>query len=203
MRALRAWGSSLAVLAILVASGCSGVTQAQPSAAASASASPPGPSTSANPYEVKDPTSPPVFRPLVVTGVAACEAVTDSQLSELGVSPDSAEDRSNSETADCRWRSNDRRLSAHLVLTNIRGLELVYYWRDTSFNYFEPTEVAGYPAVRDTSPGQLGTCEYLIGVGPSRGVSVNFDGPVTKPVDEYCGLAQRLAAIVIANLQPE
>lgn len=199
---LRARFAILAILLVLATAGCAESIQAQPPQAAPSSMDTAGVSGTTNPFAVENPTSPPVSRPLVVVGVSACEVITNSQLIDLGFSPGAGEDHSNSDSADCRWYSDDRRVVAQLVLSNVRGLELAYYWRDT-FNYFEPAELAGYPAVRDTSPAQQGTCEYLIGVGPNRGVGVTFDGPAARPVAEYCALAQRLGTMVIGNLQPE
>lgn len=190
---------TLVTLLIFTASGCAG--QGNVSASSTPTSAGVSPSGSANPYAVENPISPPVSRPLVVAGVSACQAVTDTQLIELGLDPESRSDHSDAESGDCRWEDHDRRLEAQLVLSDVRGLELMYYWRDT-FNYFEPTEIAGYPAVRDTSPDQGTICEYLVGVGPNRGFSVEFENPWTRDGD-YCGLARRLGTMVIGNLKSE
>lgn len=199
---LRVRSAILTGLLALMVAGCAESTHAQSSPVAPTSTGVVGANGATNPHTVETSASPPVSKPLVVTGIPACEAITNSQLVDLGFSPGSGEDHSNSDSADCRWYSGDRRLVAQLVLSDVVGLEHAYAWRDT-FNYFEPTELAGYPAVRDTSPAQEGTCEYLIGVGPNRGVGVTFDGPATRPASEYCALAQRLGTMVIGNLQPE
>lgn len=201
MRAtLQACVATLVGLFALAASGCAESTQAStPGAPVTTEIA--GSSASVSPYAVDNPASPSIARPLVVAGVSACEAVTDTQLIELGLDPESKSDHSNAESADCRWHDQDGRLSAQLVLSNVRGLEILYYWRDT-FSYFQPTEVAGYPAVRATSPDQGTICEFLVGVGPNRGVGVEFENPGSRDGD-YCGLARRLGSMVVGNLQPE
>lgn len=145
--------------------------------------------------------APPVPRRLVAVGVSACQVITTSELIELGLDPDSAEDHSDiADTSDCRWNyAGDELSSVAVILSNVRGLEAVYYFRST-FPYFEPTEVASYPAVRTSSPELTNTCSYSVGIGPNRGLGIAVGGPAGR---DYCALARRLVEIVIPKLATE
>lgn len=144
--------------------------------------------------------SPPIPRRLVVVGVSACDVITESELIALDLDPDSVEDHSDiADTSDCRWTGKDGELHASVILSNVRGLEAAYYVRDT-FYYFEPTEIAGYPAVRSTSPELSNICDYMVGIGPNRGLEASALGPGGE---DNCGIARRLLEITIPKLTAE
>lgn len=146
--------------------------------------------------------SPPVPRPLTVVGVSACDLVPKSGLIDLGLDPVTVEDHSNADTANCRWYSNGRRFAASLGLSNIRGLESAYVVRE-GFDYFEPTEIAGYPAIRTTSPDEWYNCYYMAGIGPNRSVGVSIKDLRGDQGTDYCALARNLTTTAIANLAAE
>lgn len=185
----------LAALVVAAASGCAETGQVRSSQTA------PNPAETASPIAVPSEwSSPPVPTRLVVVGVPVCDVATQSELIAVDLNPDSVDDRSTADTAHCHWdgKSSDR-FSAALMLSNVRGLEAAYFVRET-FAYFEPTEIAGYPAVRTTSPEFWGRCEYLVGVGPNRSVGATAGGNRGR---DYCALSRRLLEIAIPKLAAE
>lgn len=196
MRAsLRLWVLAFLAALVATASGCAGAGQVQSSPTASEPVAATDPAVMPSEWS-----SPPVPTRLVVIGAPVCELLTRSELLALDLDPDSVEDHSNVDTADCRWsgKSSDR-FKASLTLSNVRGLEAAYYVRDT-FTYFEPTEIAGYPAVQTTSPEQWGKCELLLGVGPNRSIG---SGAVGNRGRDYCALSRRLLEVAIPKLTAE
>lgn len=192
--------ASILTAVVLGTSGCSVPDGAQSPTVTQSSATP-----TANPTEVAaqpESLSPSVSRPLTVVGVSACDLVPKQQLIDLGLDPTTVEDHSNADTADCRWYSNGKRFAGRLGLSNVRGLESAYLFRET-FQYFEPTEISGYPAIRTTSPDRWYTCYYMTGIGPDRSVGVGFENVWGEQGTDYCALARSLATAAIAELSAE
>lgn len=158
--------------------------------------------TTETPTQDTESLAPPVSRPLVVSGLSACETVTKAQLVDLGLDPSSAEDSSNTDTASCDWFGNGRLFLATLAMSNVRGLESAYYVRD-SFHYFEETDISGYPAVRTSPPDDWYRCDYMVGVGPDRSVEVLVQHLRGEQGTDHCALARGLLTKTVGNLSAE
>lgn len=153
--------------------------------------------------------APPRFAPAVpepkdARGVAACDLLTDAQLVELGLRPETATASSvGNTTRSCSWSSAvDDTNPAGLELnddTTIPALDGLYLTREVYFR-FEPREVAGHPAIR-ADYNDLGDCTILTAIADYQGVSTEGN-PAGRPQPDPCALSTRMAEFIIANLPP-
>ncbi|TLW93334.1 DUF3558 domain-containing protein [Saccharomonospora piscinae] len=133
-----------------------------------------------------------------------CAALTEEQRSELGLAAGSV--RESAETAGdaCRWERTEDSLDLAdlaLVTENANGLSDIYGFEDRN-DYFEPTEVAGYPAVytglidnRDS-----GMCDLWVGVNDSEVLYILTNLASADTAEASCGLAADVADAAISTL---
>lgn len=137
-------------------------------------------------------------------GIAACDLLTDAQLVELGLRPETATASSiGSTTRSCSWSSAvDDTNPAGLELndeTTIPVLDDLYLTREVFAN-FEPREVAGHPALR-ADYNDDGGCTIITAIADYQGVGTQGN-PAGRPQPDPCALSTRMAEFIIANLPP-
>jgi hypothetical protein len=198
---------SLPALAVLLAASltaCGTTVAGAPAPTAPASASPSG----GYAPDVPVPGAPPRFQPAVpepkdARGIAACDLITEGQLVELGLRPETATAEITGNTRSCSWSSAvDDTNPAGLELndeTTIPVLDDLYLTREVFFRY-EPREVAGHPAVR-ADYNDIGDCTIITAIADYQGVSTEGN-PAGRPQPDPCALSTRMAEFVIANLPP-
>lgn len=78
-------------------------------------------------------------------------------------------------------------------------LDGIYLVRD-DYAVFEPTEVAGHPAVQADLTTESG-CTLYIAIADHQGVATsgNLAG---RSVPDPCGLSRRMAELILSNLPP-
>ncbi|MFF5985808.1 DUF3558 domain-containing protein [Prauserella flavalba] len=191
-------GLALAVLATATTLGaCGGGEEPEQSPAPSPSA----PSSSAQ-------AAPPVSEPLDATALVSdpCAALSPADLSELGFAEGRQEAAAGAENATaCVWEyaaESGNRVDLSVVTENENGLSAIYEQRSRN-DYFEETEIAGYPAVHTATIDNRtdGGCGLWVGVDEKTTIFVltNFDyGP---EVSDPCPVADRVAEATIATLR--
>jgi hypothetical protein len=111
--------------------------------------------------------APEVPDPLEVDGIVddPCAALGREQFGDLGIEGPGERRESRAEPA-CDWRMTSSRLHSITITarTEDRGLRSVY-GRQDSQQYFEPTEVDGYPAVFASPLDQRGNGNCTLHVG--------------------------------------
>jgi uncharacterized protein DUF3558 len=127
-----------------------------------------------------------------------CGAVTAEQLSGLGITDAGLQD-SDEGNPECRWHLSDSELhviALSPVVSGDGGLGDVYEKKDYQ-QYFEPTEVDGYPAVFASVLDQRsqGNCDLWIGVTDQLAVSVETYFLEVDP----CPVAERIATAMIEH----
>jgi hypothetical protein len=157
--------------------------------------------------------APSVSRPLDPARLASdpCSALTSAQRSTLGL--EDGRSRSNEAGSACAWiyRDDDTRSSRVDVALDpnsagLAGIYKLYAEGGTArYEYWEPTDVSGYPAVYAATKDfrTKGQCKLLVGVTDTRAVQVFTQigkGPgATGP----CPYALKTAQAVIATLQQD
>jgi hypothetical protein len=147
--------------------------------------------------------APAVREPLDARGVAPCGLLTPAQLIELGLDPRSARPGTAGAAETCGWtRPTDPGNPAGLqISTNptIPSLDGIYIIRDT-FDVFEPTQIAGHPAVHaDGTAGSV--CTIYTAIADYQAVST--DGNLAgRPLADPCGPSRRMAEMILSNLPP-
>ncbi len=91
-----------------------------------------------------------------------CSSLTAAQTEELGVEPPGTE-RPNQNGLGCFWQ-NDNGGTISVLWTGLTGLDALYRTRERSA-YFEPVEIAGFPAVaaEPTDDRETGACSVHVG----------------------------------------
>ena len=147
--------------------------------------------------------APPVPHPKDACGIPACELLTPEQLTQLGVSPATATEESSSGLTTCSWESPDKHLDLSVTPDANRpqagGLNDTYLKR-SDFEVFEPTEVAGHPAVR-ADYADVGDCPLYVGVADTQAMIVAVDGFMAESTDT-CPIAREATAMILSNLPP-
>jgi hypothetical protein len=145
-----------------------------------------------------------VSRPLDATSaaVAPCDRLlTTDELADLGISaPGRA--RTYYQVHECAWTSKqDDRLRIGVVLN---GDLLADTYRSVHTPIFQPTSVAGYPAVRQRTSFSYNTCNVTTGLGGDQALETDWTGsaPASPSVDP-CAEAERAIALVIRKLPPQ
>lgn len=187
-----------ALLLALVA--CATPTQPGP-----LSGSPAGPS-SAPSQDSRVPEEIRVRNPKDARGIPYCQLLTRSQLLALGMLPDTAtEGLRQSNVGDCGWDLADDPDNAGGITVRVdsanpalRGLYIIHSGRP--YDFFEPTEVAGHPAVAvRISPDAGCTMEVAIADDQLLSAGANV---VSRAMPDDCERARRIAEAVLANLPP-
>lgn len=142
----------------------------------------------------------PVPEPKDASVIEACDLLTDDQVVQLGLIPESADQQGSGKIQDCLWTSAMYPSSTVVVLKNIEtgvpildGMDLI---RESTYLY-EKLEVAGHPAVRGEA-SDSGTCTITVAVADYQGVGFKADQPESDP----CSTSIRMAEFVLSNLPP-
>lgn len=190
------------IVGVLALPACAATVAGTPAPTSSAAADGSAP-------DVPAPGAPPRFAPAVpepkdARGVAACDLLTDTQLVELGLRPETETESSiGNTTRSCSWSSAvDDTNPAGLELnddTTIPALDGLYLVRETFFR-FEPREVAGHPALR-ADFNDIGDCTIYTAIADYQGVGTEGN-PAGRPQPDPCALSMRMAEFIIANLPP-
>lgn len=160
----------------------------------------PGTQTSSPPREPLR-YSDPVPEPKDVRGIEACDLLTDGQVLELGLVPESAEQRDQGPRIQtCVWSSAIHPANPVSIQKNVDTplpvLDGQFLIRD-SLLFYEEREVAGHPALR-AELSDTGTCTITVAVSDYQGVATTADRPLPDP----CVMSTRMAEFVLSNLPP-
>jgi len=142
--------------------------------------------------------------PKDMRGLPFCELLTRPQLVALGLMPETARpEPSGPGVGGCDWRpvGDPDNLAGFTVRVDSAepALRGVYIERSEEY-LFDPTEVAGHPAVaiRDTAGAG---CVLEVGVADDQLLSAGAN-VVGRPIPDDCDRARRIAEAVLANLPP-
>ncbi|SHE54207.1 Protein of unknown function [Streptoalloteichus hindustanus] len=126
-----------------------------------------------------------------------CQLLTPNQLRELGAAQSGKPDQAPWGETLCTWSDAIRVTVA--PDTKRRGLTEVYL-RKSSYNNFEASTVAGYPAVR-ADFGEI-RCNVNVGVAEDQLLLVQYANNVSRKVEhkDTCAFGERIAAEVLKNL---
>lgn len=195
----------VAALLVVVAAGCASdepagrpVTDAA-IAPTSAGSGPGGqaPAPSREPLRYSEP----VAEPKDARGVEACELITDEQVAQLGLIPESAEQRDQGPGIQtCVWSSAIYPTSPVSIQKSTEGVVPVLDGMHLIENPLLPDEdrvVAGHPAVR-SELADTGFCTITAAVSDYQGIGVKNDQPKSDP----CPASMRIAEFVLSNLPP-
>jgi hypothetical protein len=156
------------------------------------------PSTSATPA------APKVSKPLDASPFVArpCSSLTTSDVVGVGLTDPISSGGPESSGAGCTWAGETGGIaSVDWVTANKNGLSDLYAKLST-FAYWQPTMVAGYPAVYGDALRDLrsqGNCVLNVGVNDHLTFFIQYDDPLNA--EHSCSLAGQAAADVIANLK--
>lgn len=132
-----------------------------------------------------------------------CKILTKSQATELGYANLIEREKDASDGPACRWRDSDTNEVAIVVLSDQPdGLTGVYRNRD-SFDYFEPTEVAGYPGlfagvVDDRADGG---CAMDVGVTDQQVITLSASMlPGTAAAERPCEILKRAGKMAVKTM---
>ncbi|RSN14879.1 DUF3558 domain-containing protein [Amycolatopsis roodepoortensis] len=149
--------------------------------------------------------APKVANPLKTSSIEndACSALSAAKRTELGLGE--GEQRTTSVGPGCSIFAADDRLNQieiSPVLANKNGLSDVY---DTKANneYFEPTEVAGYPAVYAASldARNKGKCGLFVGVTDQLAVNILVQYDNGPGASDPCPVALKVGEAMIETLK--
>lgn len=145
-----------------------------------------------------------VPQPKVAAGIPPCDLLTREQLLELGLEPGTARSDTSGRADACAWGYANESASAGLTMTaepgsmNLSGL---YATRDT-FARFEPTTIAGHPAVRgDDTLGKV--CTLYVAVSDEQLMTADGDISGRGDLPDPCAPSRRIAEFVLSNLPPK
>jgi hypothetical protein len=191
--------STTALLTVLTACAPSAPTTPTPAAAT--------PTTKRFPPGDEIPENIRVRHPKDARGIPVCDMLTDAQLVELGLQPGTARSKPFDRFVNfCGWRIAGSRYdmtgigvrvdSEHPALLGIYRI----HQAGPPFHRFEPTEIAGYPAV-EAQTGPTSECEVNVGIADDQLLGVG-DTTYVDGVPVPCDHARRIAEAVLANLPP-
>lgn len=133
-----------------------------------------------------------------------CALLTSDQVNQLGVADDNGGDDSRSDPAgaQCGWTEAGTGLGVVWESTNRGGLDDIYAQRDY-LEYFEPTQVQGFPAVFASAldSRSTGDCVLHVGVNAQDVFFVKFKAPDPPLQDRSCQQARRAAGWVLDTLR--
>jgi hypothetical protein len=172
----------------------SGLTQPLSSASASA----PPASGSADPgLKVSDPLNTQALE------ANPCTVITSSQVSTFGLSAGTS--RQGSTGLDCYWTltaAPHDRLDIAPITVNKTGINGVYA-NKFKFEYFEPAQVSGYPAVYADQADQrsIGYCGLWVGLTDQLAVSVGTQLLTSVDKAKSCDIAKTFAEAMIQTMK--
>ncbi|MEU6644936.1 DUF3558 domain-containing protein [Saccharomonospora sp. NPDC046836] len=194
---------ALAALSAATLTACGTDTEAGQAAPASSasSASTGAPSSSA------EQAGPSVTNPLDATALvtAPCDALSATDLDRLGLGE--GRERSTSGGVDataCSWQyatESGNRIDLSVVTENANGLSAIYEQRETN-DYFEETEIGGYPAVYTSTLDNRsdGGCGLWVGLNDEVTLLVLTNLNYGPEVSDPCPVADQVAQATIATL---
>lgn len=175
----------------------------------------PGPATTTGgagtSTKASEPTSsgdvPPITGPELDLGKVSgpCDLLKSDQLAARGITKPGTE-KADHTGPTCRLEPDDRGSGTRLgvtIMSKADGLTDAYANRD-QFPVFEPTEVAGYPAVStDLTDGKHGECTtaVLVAEGKAFMVQVAVNDLESAAYTTPCSVSSEVAAIVVGNLK--
>ncbi|ROP38022.1 uncharacterized protein DUF3558 [Saccharothrix texasensis] len=192
----------LSAAALTVLAGCS--TEGTPTPATTTGTTAAGQTTepSGNSGDVPEITGPELD---LSTLSSPCELLKTDQLAGRGVSEPGTE-RTGPAGPTCQWRPDERvdgtSFSA-TFLEKTNGLDGFYENRDDN-PVFEPTEVAGYPAVNsDPTDAKSGTCSTAVGTAKGKGfvVQVHVNDETLPEYTNPCSVTSAIAKTIVENLK--
>jgi hypothetical protein len=198
-------GSAALAAAALLAAGCGGGSAASPQPKPDPGGTSAPPSHSPGP-DLHYPQQLDASR----TTNDPCSALTDHQVHEVIGSLPGGGKTEHGAGVGCSWHpaSLDNTSAGSIGIEwpsggvyGMRG----FYKTKNRYGYFQPTTVAGFPAVV-ASPGDtavsVGECAVYVGVNEHRVFFSDFDSGATPPADlKPCGQARQAAKYVIHNLK--
>ncbi|GAA3226603.1 hypothetical protein GCM10017691_16260 [Pseudonocardia petroleophila] len=152
--------------------------------------------------------APPMFAPSVpepkdARGIPPCDLLTDDQLRQLDLLPDSATGAGDAVVQTCAWTSaTDATNPVGLEIntdSTLAALDIIYNTRDV-VERFEPTEVAGHPAVRADYFAD-NSCTLAIGIADHQGIGIQANG-ANRPLPDPCDIPRRMGEFILSNLPP-
>lgn len=192
------WARAVVVVAAgVLLAGCSPETSGQPGPTSTPSApAAPSASTGAAP-EVRTPLQPGRYLK------QPCALLTTTQVNQLGVADDSGNASPSAPAgALCSWTNEGVGVGVAWESTNKDGLDDLYAQRDY-LEYFQPTQLQGFPAVFASAldARSTGDCVLHVGVNGSDMFFVKFKAPDPPLRDRSCQRAQRAAGWVLDTLK--
>lgn len=146
---------------------------------------------------------PSVTEPKDIRGVRPCEVLTDDQLLELELVPGSARELPDPVTGRCGWSSAvDDTNPVGMEInsdTTLAILDLMHNLRN-NFERYEPTEVAGHPAIRADDLAD-NSCALVIAIADHQGVSIEYN-LANRPLPDPCEVPRRMGEFILSNLPP-
>ena len=210
---------------LLVVVGCAGPTVASIPAPAATPSSSPSTAGLAPPSSVPPPRSgqasippppsgaagtreplryaPPVSDPLDARGIAVCDLLTSTQLTNIGLDPRTAYPSVSGEAQVCTWDTFDGTNTGGITLDADRfplaALDGIYVLNQGIVAILDPITVDGHPGFRgDDDPS---TCTYYVAVADYQLIGV--DGRARNlPQSDPCGPSKRMAELILSNLPP-
>jgi hypothetical protein len=147
--------------------------------------------------------APSVPEPKDARGIAPCDLLTDEQLLSVGLIPGSGEEGVSDTAPGCSWSSSlDATNPAGLQIntdTAIPALDGIYLTPDV-YAVFEPTEVAGHPALRADYIAN-GVCTIYTGIADHQAVATKSN-VAGRPLADPCDIPRRMAEFILSNLPP-
>lgn len=129
--------------------------------------------------------------------------LTDGQLRELDLVPESAREFADEIAPGCAWSSStDDTNPVGLEINSdstLAVLDLMENLRD-NFGRYERTEVAGHPAVRADDVAD-DSCSLVIAVADHQGIGIGYND-ANRPLPDPCELPRRMGEFILANLPP-
>lgn len=148
--------------------------------------------------------APKVDQPLNASTLVAqpCSSLTTGNVTGIGLSnPVNSPDKDANGTS-CVWAGEaGGSIAVSWVTANTHGLSDLYV-KQSTFSYWQPTTIAGYPAVYADALGDHrsdGDCVLYVGASDQLAFFTEYDNP--GDAAHACPLAGKAAADVIANLK--
>lgn len=197
-----------AAVSFTVLAGCTSVNGGTPTPGTTTN----GTAASTGASEPSEPSSegdaPPVTGPELDLGKVSgpCDLLKADQLAARGVTKPGAK-RTAPAGPTCNWQPDDAGrgtgISATILSEEADGLENTYA-RRAEFPVFQPTEVAGYPAVNtDLTDAKHGECSTAVGVAKGRGflVQVRVYDEKSPAYSTPCSVSSGIAETAVGNLK--
>jgi hypothetical protein len=148
-------------------------------------------------------TAPPVTQPLDASAYEAdpCTSLTDTQKQTFGI--DRAEpvniDIDGKECYFSRGADDQRRIWVVFRSNTTIGLSGKYAENAAgAWDYWQPTEVNGYPAVAFDNDAESGHCSFAVGVSDQLYYVVSDEA---IPGEERCATARNVATTILENIR--